>query len=49
MDGFGWFNNFGEFEVTVRSSTAGVPDPASTLLLLAVGLAGVLGLNRTVR
>lgn len=33
MDGYGWFTNVGEFDVTVRP--ADVPEPALTLLALA--------------
>ena len=44
MDGFGWANNAGAFDVTISA----VPEP-STALLLAFGLIGVLGLGRKFR
>jgi hypothetical protein len=45
MDGYGWFNNFGSFEVNLRSGNS-VPDGGMTAWLLALGLSGVAGLRR---
>jgi hypothetical protein len=44
MDGFGWLNNFGEFDVTVRSGNR-VPDAGTTVWLFALGLTGVASLR----
>jgi hypothetical protein len=41
MDGYGWANNIGGFDVAVRGTT-GVPDGGSTFGLLALGLAAAL-------
>ena len=40
MDGFGWFNNLGAFEVTVTPQQTAVPEPATVILLLG-GVAGL--------
>jgi hypothetical protein len=41
MDGYGWANNIGSFDVTIES----VPEP-TTILLLGLGLACLSGLRR---
>lgn len=47
MDGFGWYNNVGEFTVTTEKCSA-APEPA-TLLLLGLGLLGIIPLKKRVR
>jgi len=47
LDGFGWYNNIGQFNVNVSyprggGQPAGVPDGGSTLLLLSGGVAALL-------
>jgi hypothetical protein len=46
MDGFGWFNNFGAFEVDVRIRPQTVPDMASTASLLGLAVTGCALLRR---
>jgi hypothetical protein len=44
VDGFGWYNNVGAFDVTLTNVTGAVPDAGSTLTMLGVafGLVGVV-------
>jgi hypothetical protein len=46
MDGFGWYNNDGSFDVNVNVN--GVPDGGATLAFLGIGLFGLAGLRRKV-
>jgi large repetitive protein len=45
VDGFGWYNNIGSFDVTLTNVTAPVPDGASTMALLGAAF-GVMGFVR---
>ena len=45
VDGFGWYNNAGAFEVTFSNVTSPVPDGASTMALLGAAF-GMMGLVR---
>ena len=45
MDGFGWDNNLGAFDVNLQNVTAPVPDGGSTMAMLGVAF-GVIGFVR---
>ncbi|MEN6373683.1 MAG: PEP-CTERM sorting domain-containing protein [Smithella sp.] len=45
MDGYGWYNNVGSFDVTVSNAGPTVPVPA-TMLLLGPGLVGLAWIKR---
>jgi len=45
MDGFGWYNNVGAFNVTLQNVTTTVPDGGSTMAMVGVAF-GVIGYVR---
>jgi large repetitive protein len=45
VDGFGWYNNVGAFNVTLTNVTSPVPDGASTMALLGAAF-GMMGFVR---
>jgi hypothetical protein len=45
VDGFGWYNNIGAFDVTLQNVTPSVPDIGSTIGMLGLAL-GMLGFVR---
>jgi hypothetical protein len=45
VDGYGWYNNVGAFDVTLKGLTAAVPDGGSAVAMLGVAF-GLMGLLR---
>jgi hypothetical protein len=45
VDGFGWYNNVGQFDVTLTNVTASVPDGGSAMAMLGFAL-GAMGILR---